>query len=323
MAWGGTGAAKRRRGWATPKKKQWAEAEQAFKEAWALKQSYDIAGNLGDVELFLGKHREAAEHLEYSLRNWPAGQEAAKKRTAERFAEAKKSVGTLSLKVSEGAEITVNGKSVGKSPLPGPVFVDAGAATIEAKIGDKSAKKTIAMDVGESRELEIVIAGEAAPVGGGDPNGGTSGAGGAAQGGGNGDGGTATPGGNGKPGPNTTWLVVGGGVVVLGLAAGVGFTMASSSKASDRDDERSKLPGPSPCGAGTPYKSQCSDIGELDDDAKRLGAYGIAGFAVAGAAAIATATYWLWPREKKTASSVRLAPLLSVGAGGLSVSSAF
>jgi hypothetical protein len=62
------------------------------------------------------------------------------------------------LKVTEGAEISINGKAVGKSPLPGPVFVEPGAATIEAKIGDKSAKKTIAMDVGEARELEIVIA---------------------------------------------------------------------------------------------------------------------------------------------------------------------
>ena len=38
------------------KQKKWAEAEKAFEEAFALKQAYDIAGNLGDVELLQGKH---------------------------------------------------------------------------------------------------------------------------------------------------------------------------------------------------------------------------------------------------------------------------
>ncbi|MBK7581331.1 MAG: hypothetical protein IPI67_14090 [Myxococcales bacterium] len=124
-----------------------------------------MAGNLGDVEVFQGKFRDAAEHLEYSLRNWPAGQEASRKRTAARFEEAKQKIGTLTLKVSEGADISVNGKPVGKSPLPGPVFIDAGAATIEAKIGEKVVKKTVALDVGDAREIELVIEGEAAAVG--------------------------------------------------------------------------------------------------------------------------------------------------------------
>ncbi|MBK7581318.1 MAG: hypothetical protein IPI67_14020 [Myxococcales bacterium] len=101
----------------------------------------------------------------FSLRHWPAGQEASRKRTAARFEEAKQKIGTLTLKVSEGADISVNGKPVGKSPLPGPVFIEAGAATIEAKIGEKVVKKTVALDVGDAREIELVIEGEAAAVG--------------------------------------------------------------------------------------------------------------------------------------------------------------
>ncbi|MBK7581326.1 MAG: hypothetical protein IPI67_14065 [Myxococcales bacterium] len=100
-----------------------------------------MAGNLGDVEVFQGKFRDAAEHLEFSLRHWPAGQEASRKRTAARFEEAKQKIGTLTLKVSEGADISVNGKPVGKSPLPGPVFIDAGRRRSRRRSGRRSSRR--------------------------------------------------------------------------------------------------------------------------------------------------------------------------------------
>src|SRR4051812_7384647 len=43
-----------------------------YREAWNLKQSYDIAGNLGAVELAINLPRDAAEHLIHSLRQFPA-----------------------------------------------------------------------------------------------------------------------------------------------------------------------------------------------------------------------------------------------------------
>src|SRR5690242_465502 len=53
-------------------KLRWKEAEPLFRQAWALKHSYDIGGNLGLAELALGKHRDAAEHLSYALKTFPA-----------------------------------------------------------------------------------------------------------------------------------------------------------------------------------------------------------------------------------------------------------
>ena len=46
-------------------------AYEAYKAAWALQKSYDIAGNLGNVELKLGMHRDAAEHLAFALDDFP------------------------------------------------------------------------------------------------------------------------------------------------------------------------------------------------------------------------------------------------------------
>lgn len=273
------------------KLKKWDEAEKAFREAWALKQSYDIAGNWGDVEVYLGRYRDAAEHLEYSLRNWPAGQEASKRRTQERFAEAKQHVGTLSLKVSEGAEITVNGKAVGKSPLPGPVFIEPGAATIEAKIGDKSARKTVALDVGEARELEIVIEGEAAAVGPeAEPAAGPSrpdpGAGGSVKADSSG------------MKPRTVALIAGAGLTVVAAGVGVFYTLKKSSAQDDANGLRSELSskfGGQAC-SGSSAPAQCADLTdalERRDDAAQIST---GAFVASGVLLAATAVaYFVWP----------------------------
>src|SRR5688572_17441641 len=50
----------------------YAGAYEAQLAAWQLKKSFDIAANLGQVELKLAKHRDAAEHLAYALDHFPA-----------------------------------------------------------------------------------------------------------------------------------------------------------------------------------------------------------------------------------------------------------
>src|SRR5271156_5274778 len=75
-------------------------AYNAYRAAWALQKSYDIAGNLGNVELKLGKYRDAAERLAFSLENFPpTGEEATQKATERKLAEAVKEIGRLHLRV--------------------------------------------------------------------------------------------------------------------------------------------------------------------------------------------------------------------------------
>src|SRR5687767_13201157 len=47
------------------------EAEELFKAAWELDKTYDIAGNLGHVELINKKPSQAAEHLRFCLSSLP------------------------------------------------------------------------------------------------------------------------------------------------------------------------------------------------------------------------------------------------------------
>src|SRR3954463_14437863 len=50
---------------------QYTEARRLLLDAWALRQSYDVAASLGDTEIKLGLFAEAAEHLSFSVRNFP------------------------------------------------------------------------------------------------------------------------------------------------------------------------------------------------------------------------------------------------------------
>src|SRR5262249_54827081 len=112
-------------------------AYEAFKAAWALQKSYDIAGNLGGVELKLGKYRDAADHLRVSPENYPpTGDEAKQKATERKLAEALKEVGRLHVQVNvNGAGVTVNGNDAGTAPLAGTLYVEPGPVVVEAKLG--------------------------------------------------------------------------------------------------------------------------------------------------------------------------------------------
>ncbi|MCB9582818.1 MAG: PEGA domain-containing protein [Polyangiaceae bacterium] len=154
------------------------------------KQSYDIAGNLGDVELTLGKPRDAAEHLEYSYRNWPTGKQEARQRTLERLSQAKKLVGALEISVNvDGAEITVNDTSAGRAPLNHDVFVEAGAVSISVTApGYATETKTVPVAKGESRKVAIELTADGSA---GAATGGNGGNGGAGNNGNGGDSGAA------------------------------------------------------------------------------------------------------------------------------------
>ncbi len=51
--------------------KKWDEALGLFEEAWRLKPSHDIAGNLGQVALKLGRYKKAATFLDRCLKLFP------------------------------------------------------------------------------------------------------------------------------------------------------------------------------------------------------------------------------------------------------------
>src|SRR5688572_14876877 len=80
-------------------KSKWAEAETMYRAAFELRQSFEIAGNLGDVEMIQGKPRDAAEHLAFALREFPpSGKPPQKEALQKRLREATNMIGTVHIK---------------------------------------------------------------------------------------------------------------------------------------------------------------------------------------------------------------------------------
>ena len=262
-----------------------------YKASYDLKQSYDIAANLGNLELEQGMPRDAAEHLAFALRT-VAVTVPEEKVTAIRglLERARKLVGTATVKVNiAGAEIFVDGLSVGRSPLSGELFVDPGKRAIEARLSPYLPAKKL-VDVIRAAtvpvNLELVLTGPAASASGSAAP--LS---------------TAPP-----PAPPRSMIPVGVGVAVAAAGLGVGIVgvVLSGSKSSEIDRLKGELTpldkqgNHSICAAGTP-PVQCAD---LDSAFVAKGSFrnlAIAGFATAGVASIATVVWILIPAAKPAA----------------------
>ena len=126
------------------KKKDYPGAEAKYVAAWALAKTFDVAANLGLVELELKKYREAAEYLAFSLRNAPPSAKPAQRdSTRQALEEAKKHLCTVRLALSPpGAMLTVDGQTVAPEMAAAELFVLPGKRTIAATHPDREPAST-------------------------------------------------------------------------------------------------------------------------------------------------------------------------------------
>lgn len=134
-------------------------ARELLLEAFALKKSHDIAANLGNSEMELHRYRDAAEHLAWSLRHAPTGQSDRREALEKMLKEARTHVGSVALRSSvEGAELSVDGVTAGRSPLEGEVFVEPGAHKFAAVLtGYEPANAERVVDAGKEESVELVM----------------------------------------------------------------------------------------------------------------------------------------------------------------------
>ncbi len=148
------------RGKALGRQERWQEALPLFQEAYLLKQSYDIAGNLGLVEAALKRWRDAAEHLSLGVRGFPSGGKAShREHLANKLKQAQTHVGAVVITVNmDGARVRVDGNDVGATPLPAEIYVDPGTHTISATLaGYRAPEQTLAATAGSSHEISLTL----------------------------------------------------------------------------------------------------------------------------------------------------------------------
>lgn len=273
---------------------RWAEAEVQFQRAWNLKQSFDVAANLGDCELQIGQNREAAEHLAFAVRAFPvSGKPALLDRLRQRFAEARALTGALHIHVAvKGAEITVDGRAVGVAPLADEVFVDPGARVVEARLeGYDVGRANVTAAKGATQEVTVIL-----PRKGGDP--------------------IVPP----TSGPRLPIILGGAALGLVALGAGIGFTVAANGKSTDADALVAKLPSSSSC-TGTPaaaFAADCTTLKSTLSGQSTMRNAAVLSFAAGGVFALVTAGLGVWKlKTPANAGVLHVAPVVGAREGGV------
>ena len=261
---------------------QYADAYKALKSAWELAPSYRTAAGLGQVELQIEQFRDAAFHLAYCLRHYPPDGDAdVRSHVEEGLEQARTHVAALRVRVGvEGADVSVDGVSVGKSPLDGLVFVEPGSHTVAAShIGYRSSEEVVETPVRATRDVALTLASDensSLPR--------TFDAGLAAP---------ASPAEE-RPAPAssglsaTSWvLIVGGSLTAAALATTIVFDVKGASAEDDLKAAQAGLP-KNACGGSASDPATCDRVHDLADTRNTDNQIAILGAIVTGALAAAT-----------------------------------
>jgi hypothetical protein len=298
------------------------DAYPLYVEALALKKSQDIAANLGVVEMGLGRHRDAAEHLSFALDNLlPSTKAEQVKALKSALADAEKKVGKLRIGVTPlDSKITIDGRDVGPGDSANKVYVEPGEHTVVGtKPAFRDASKTVSVKAGESIDvtLELTalpgsgVASNGKPTNSGShpPNGAT-------------DNGTNDE----RAERSLVPAYIAGGVGALGLIGTVVFELQRSSHASDADDADSSVD-PNGCGSGTTTPVPCADLRDARADENRSGNLRNASIAtfLVGTGAMVAYLLW-WPSSSNTkpdSARLRFVPVASRAEQGLWLQGSF
>lgn len=282
------------KGTALYKQSRWAEAEVQFQKAWDLRKSFDVAANLGDCELEIGQNAEAAEHMQFAVKEFPlTGKPALRERLQQRFAQARARVGALEVRVSiPGAQVSVDGHVIGLAPLAGEVFVEPGAHVVDAQLGEyEQGRARVEVGKGATAEVTLALVKKDATA---------------------------------PSGPNKPIVITGGAVTGVLLVTGAVLAVVAHGKASDADTKLATLGRPggaAPCAA---HVTTCSAIDSDRAMRDKLANASMGVFIGASAVGLATLGYALFaPRGRPATSGMRVVPLVGAGQGGVALMGAW
>ena len=144
-------------------KKKYDKALAAFVQAYALTGNPSVLINLGLTSLKMNDPLRAAYYFSQYLRDVPDAPSDTKRRALNGLAEARKSLGSVDVVAPEGAEVSVDGESVGRAPLATAVDVLPGHHTVSVKTSSGSKSEEIDAAAGATVKVRLGAAGPAEP----------------------------------------------------------------------------------------------------------------------------------------------------------------
>lgn len=299
-------------GKAAAQSENWQRAYELFSSAFALKSSYDIAGNLGQAAFRTGRNVEAAKHLQYCLEHFPAtGDPKQRQAIEEIFAATEKKVATVRIRTKpDTATVTIDGTKRQPNSL-GVVYVEPGRWSVEiSSEGYEAMTQKLSVTAGKTHTIEAELQPEATDTLGTDLPVNTPPP-------------TSPTGIPEEDGASWVPAYVGGGLTLVGLGVGTAFLLRSNA---DRDDFKSlgaSLPDDGCTAPDASSRGLCNAIRRKTNDADRSRNIGRASLIAGGLAGVATVSYVVWAASKNHSTALQLAPTV-VGTGGtVSVTGSF
>ena len=284
------------------RKKNFEAAREAFAKAWQIRPHVDIASTLAEVEMRLGRYREAAEHWEYNLKHSAADRDEA----SAQLAECRKHLGRVHVEVNlPDAIVFVDGVlKVDDTQINRELafWLDPGEHIFAARKGGQGVEVRVSVLAGEAQTIQLsvptpsLVEATPTPV-------------------------AVTPFSKPTPpqdrnsggGPSSRTVVVASGAALTVAALGLGvYSHLRAESAEARRLElvaqaQAQLPVPtrnfcSPRTDGGETPSQCPEIASKADEAFTFENVRNVSFIAGGALGVATvATYLLWPRARRQA----------------------
>lgn len=298
----------------------------AYRAAWSLKQTFDIACNLGRTEVELSLSRDAAEHLDYCLRTFSVSARGdvrdANRRFRDLFLRVRREVGALTVDVRpSGAEITVDGASYGVAPVGHDIFLAPGQHLVRARLaGFENEERSITAEAGASIGVTFTLTPVRAPVA---PARAAAPA--ATSPGGLASTSPGAPSAHGME-PRTVAVIAGAGASLVALGIGVGFALDAGSARSDAS--RLGAAANQAGGGSCPPGASSGDCGALHDAVNREDrSRDVADVALTTGALLGAATLAAWllipDITRSELGSIKAAPWVGLRGSGVALSGSY
>jgi hypothetical protein len=278
----------------------------------------DVLRNLSISEIQSGHYVSAARHLKQLLAAPGDLSGNVREEATNRLAQAEAQIGQLDIGVDvSGAEISVDGTVIGRSPLEGNWYIEPGQhEVIISKAGYPIESRQVFALAGVSIPVEVSLETirreQAADAKAAELMGTSEGQAPIAM---NGSDSIGT-------GP-TVLLITTGTIAAASLAAGILFTVAANGHDSNADGMVERLSGPGACSPGTMLVRECAYItreGQEGDTDRKRAAVGFIGFGVASAITLGYALWLTLDDDESVPQTTKgVEPSISIGRGTASI----
>lgn len=281
-------------------------ARALYASVWLVRQTYDVAMNLAEIEAHLGRDADAATHAACALALFPPSEDPDTRRHLAALLERSRTgLAEVTVTAPAGARVSVDGGFVGTAPLAAPVFLLPGRRALEAASGGRTTRTDIEAKTDERHAATLTFA---------EDSGEASGAGAAAP--------AEAPSGAGAVGPAPLAardaathrpsalvpLIVSAGATALGASLGVGFAILAHD--AREEAERLDTPDDTRC-TRSPTAVGCAELGEEWDRVDRDRTARDLSFVGAGVGLAATGLFAVL-LAREDGRSARLAPVIAV-----------